>query len=157
MAICDVQGNKLLVEYSVNADDWDDSDADWTPVSDVVGMLDVTGGDKTASEYKTFSSTIAAIDRPGVQNIQLTVVFQNDTDSFLETLTDTWDGTDPECLWLRWSYAEGAAGALRRTAQAALLTNPYTGGDAGSSAPVTKQLTFATTEIHRDTVPVPIP
>jgi hypothetical protein len=154
MGICDVQGNKLKVEYSTDADSWNDSGATWTAVSDVVGMLDVTGGDKTASEYKTFSDTIAALDRPGVQNIQLTVVFQNSTSSFLETLTDTWDGTDPECLYLRWAYNEGADGALRRTAQAAMLTNPFTGGDASSSTPVTKQLTFATTEIHRDTVPV---
>jgi hypothetical protein len=153
MAMCDVQGNKLKVEYSVNATSWNQAGATWTAVTDVTGFLDVTGGDKTVSEYKTFGTVVAAIDRAGVQNIQLDVLFENSTTSFMETLTDTWDETDPECFYLRWSYNEGAAGALRRTAEVALLTNPFTGGDANSSDPLRKRLTFATTKINRDVVP----
>jgi hypothetical protein len=157
MAICDVQGNKLKVEYSTTATAWDTAaggGVTWPEVTDVTGFLDVTGGDKTVAEYKTFGKTVAAIDRSGVQNVQLDVLFENSTTSFLELMTDRWDGTTAgECFFLRWSYNEGAAGALRRTAEVALLTNPFTGGDANSAEPVRKRLTFATTEIHRDVVP----
>lgn len=155
MPLCDVQGNKLKVEYSTDADSWNDGTATWTEVTDVTGLLDPTGGDKSVAQYKTFGKTVAAIDRPGVLNVNLEVLFANAVDSFLEFLTDTWDGTEVECFWLRWSYNEGAVGALRRTAQVALLTSPYTGGNANSADPVRKSLTFATTEIHRDAVPAP--
>jgi hypothetical protein len=151
--MCDVQSNKLLVQYSTNATSWNDAAATWTTVSDVSGFLEVTGGDKTAAEYKTFGGTVAAIDSPGLQNIQLDVLFQNNTASFLEMLTDRWDGTAVECFYLRWAYNEGAVGALRRTAEVALLTNPFTGGDASSADPLRKRLTFATPQIHRDVVP----
>lgn len=153
--MCDAQGQKLKVEYSEDAETWDDGTATWAEVTGVSGMLDPTGGDKTVSEYRTFGRIVAATNRPGVQNIALEVLFENDTTSFLEFLTDTFDGTKPECFFLRWAYNEGAAGALRRTAQVKLLTNPFTGGNANSSDPLRKSLTLSTTEIHRDVVPTP--
>ena len=153
MSICDAQGNKLLVQYSTDAETWNDGTATWSNVSADTGMLDVSGGDRSAAEFKTFTDTIVAVDTTGVININLNVVFRNSTSSFLEFLTDTWDGTEDDCLWLRWAYAEGAEGALRRTAQVKMLTNPFTGADASSATPVTKSLTFATAKINRDVVP----
>lgn len=155
MSICDAQGNQLLVQYSTNATTWDDVGVGvvWTNVSADSGMLDVSGGDKSAAEFKTFDGAVVAIDRSGVININLNVVFRNSVSSFLEFLTDTWDGTETECFFLRWAYANGAAGALRRTAEVSLLTNPFTGADASSATPISKSLTFATAEVHRDVVP----
>lgn len=156
MSICDgSSGASLLVQYSDNPDlDWDDAGHTWNDIRAEVGMLDVTGGDKQAAEYRTFSTPKAGLSKRGLSNVNLTALFENSTTSFLEFLTDTWDGTEETCFWLRWAYDEGASGALRRTAKVALLTNPFTGGDASSGNPVTKSLTFVVDgEIHRDTVP----
>lgn len=145
MGICDgASASDLLVEYS---DDptlaWNDVGHTWNDVSEVNGMLDVTGGDKEAGMKRTFGGNVkAGITGPGLQNVVLDVVFENSATSFLEFLTDTWDGTDDKCFWLRWSANQGASGALRLTAKVALLTNPHFGGDASSSEPISKQLTF---------------
>lgn len=157
MGFCDANGAELLVEYS---DDpslaWDAVGHTWTSVADAVGVLDVSGGDKQVAGFNTFDGTMqAGLSNRGIQNVSLTAVFENSTSSFLEYLTDTWDGTAAagSCFFIRWSYNGGAAGALRRTAKVALLSNPFTGGDANSGAPVTKQLTLAVDgEIQRDTV-----
>lgn len=154
MGICDgANGSKLLVQYS---DDptlaWNAVGHTWNDVRDVTGMLDVTGGDKTAEGKQTFNGLIAGMSPAGLINVVLNVVFENDAASFLEFLTDTWDGTDGECFWIRWAYNEGASGALRRTAKVALLTNPFTGGDP-SSPIVHKDLTFVVDDgIYRDAV-----
>lgn len=156
MSICDGStGADLLVQYS---DDpslaWDSGSHEWEDVRDAVGTLSPTGGDKQAAGFQTFNGLEAGISKPGLQNLQLNVVFRNSTTSFLEYLTDTWDGTRGKCFWLRWAYNSGAAGALRRTVKIALLTNPFTGGEAGSGNPVTKNLTFVIDgEVNRDTVP----
>jgi hypothetical protein len=158
MGICDGStGASLKVEYSDNPTlAWDSASHTWTDVRAVTGMLDVTGGDKSAEGKQTFNGLIAGLSEAGLINIVLNVVFQNSETSFLEFLTDTWDGTDSTCFWLRWSYNEGATDALRRTAKIALLTNPFTGGDASSGAPVSKDLTFVVDSgIYRDTVPAP--
>ena len=149
MGICDgSSGASLKVEYS---DDpslaWNSGSHTW---NDVRG---VTGGDKSAEGKQTFDGIIAGLSAASLLNIVLNVVFQNSTTSFLEFLTDTYDGTENKCFWLRWSYNDGASGALRRTAKVALLTNPFTGGEAGSGAPVAKDLTLVVDDgIYRDTV-----
>lgn len=155
MGICDgSSGASLLVQYS---DDpslaWNSGSHTWNSIVDVTGMLDVSGGDKTAEEKKTFGTAVAGLSGTGLQNIILDVVFENSTSSFLEFLTDSWDGTaSDECFYIRWAYNDGASGALRRTAKVALLTNPFTGGDASSGAPVSKQLTLVVDGIiNRDT------
>lgn len=154
--ICDgSSGSKLKVEYS---DDpslaWNDVGHTWNVVTGVTGMLDVTGGDKPVGQKKVFNGVIAGLGQADLLNVELDVVFENSTTSFLEFLTDTYDGTDDTCFWLRWSYNEGASGALRRTAKVALSSNPYTGGDPNSPDPVSKQLTMAVDDgIYRDTVP----
>lgn len=156
MGICDGgTGADLLVQYS---DDpslaWDAGGHTWNDVRDAVGTLTPSGGDKQAAGFQTFDGLEAGISKPGLMNLLMNVVFRNSTTSFLEFLTDTWDGTEGKCFWLRWSYNEGAAGALRRTAKIALLTNPFTGGEAGSGNPVTKSLTFVIDgQIYRDVVP----
>lgn len=159
MGICDgASASDLLVEYS---DDpslaWDSGSHTWVEVNEVVGMLDVTGGDKESAMKRTFGgNVISGITGPGLQNVVLDVVFENSTTSFLEFLTDTWDGTEDKCYYLRWSFNGGADGALRRTAKVALLTNPHAGGDASSAEPISKQLTHVVDGIiHRDTVPTP--
>ena len=156
MGICDGStGASLLVQYS---DDpslaWNAVGHTWTDIRGVTGMLDVTGGDKAAEGKQTFNGIIAGLSEAGLLNIVLNVVFQNSETSFLEYLTDTYDGTEAACFWLRWAYNDGAEDALRRTAKIALLTNPYTGGEAGSGAPVAKDLTFVVDDgIYRDVVP----
>lgn len=155
MGICDGStGASLKVEYS---DDptlaWNSGSHTWNDIRGVTGMLDVTGGDKSAEGKQTFNGIIAGLSEAGLLNVVLNVVFQNSASSFLEFLTDTYDGTDSTCFWLRWSYNDGASGALRRTAKIALLTNPYTGGEAGSGAPVSKDLSFVVDDgVYRDTV-----
>ena len=155
MGICDGStGASLLVQYS---DDpslaWNSGSHTWNDVRAVTGMLDVTGGDKSAEGKQTFNGLIAGLSEAGLLNVVLNVVFQNSASSFLEFLTDTYDGTDDTCFWIRSAYNDGASGALRRTAKVALLTNPYTGGDASSGAPVSKDLTFVVDDgIYRDTV-----
>jgi hypothetical protein len=157
MAICEgSSGADLLVEYSDDPSlTWNDVGHTWNEVNGVVGMLDVTGGDKEAAMKRTFGgNVIAGMTGAGLQNVVLDVVFENDANSFLEFLTDTWDGTGERCYYIRWSYNEGASGALRRTAKVALLTNPFTGGNAGDANPVSKQLTHVVDGIiHRDAVP----
>jgi hypothetical protein len=156
MSICDGStGSKLLVQYSTSASlDWNNVGHTWNDIRDVTGMLDVSGGDKTAEERKTFNGVKTGISQEGLINIILDVIFENDTSSFLEYLTDTWDGTSSECFWIRWAYNAGASGALRRTAKVALLTNPFTGGDPSSGAPLSKDgLTLVVDDgIYRDTV-----
>ena len=153
MGICDSNGAEILVEYSDSYElAYNDGGHTWNDVRDAVGVLDVTGGDKTAAGFQTFNGLLAGVSKPGLQNVNLTVAFENDANSFLEFLTDTWDGTDNKCYWLRWSYNNGASGALRRTAKVVLLTNPFTGGNASDGNPVTKQLTHATEQIYRDVV-----
>lgn len=154
--ICDgSSGSQLLIEYS---DDpslaYDDVGHTWNDVRDATGVLDVTGGDKQASEFRTHNGVKTGLSQAGLQNVNLAVVFENDAASFLEFLTDSWDGTGNVCFWLRWSYDNGASGALRRSAKVALLTNPFTGGDPSTGAPVTKNLTFVVDDgIYRDAVP----
>ena len=156
MSICSGDGGILKVEYS---DDpslaWNDAGHTWNNISGVTGVLDVTGGDKQAAEFRTHAGALTGLSSTGLKNINLNVAFQNASSSFLEFLTDSWDGTATTvCFFLRWSYNAGASGALRRTAKVALLTNPFTGGDPGSGAPVTKQLTFVVDgDIERDAVP----
>lgn len=153
--ICDPQGKKLLVQYSLDVDkSYDDATHTWVDVSADSGMLDVSGGDKQASEYRTHGGLEVAVQAiSGMRNIQLDVVWRNSESSFLELLTSKWDGTTTEpCLWIRWAYASGASGALRRTAKCQLLTNPFTGGDPNSAEVLRKSLTFVTATIHRDTV-----
>ena len=155
MSICDGDGGILKVEYS---DDpslaWNDGGHTWNDISGVTGVLDVTGGDKQAQEFRTHSGSLTGLSSSGLINVVLTAVFQNSTTSFLEFLTDSWDGTSSTfCFYIRWSYNAGASGALRRTAKVALLSNPFTGGDPGSGSPVTKQLTMVVDGvINRDTV-----
>lgn len=153
MSICDAStGNALKVEYSLSPDlDWDDVGHTWVEVTAVAGRLLPSGGDRAAEAYRTFSTNIVGVGRPGAMNIALDVVFENDEASFLETLTDKFE--DEECFYLRWAYNEGQTGALRRTAKVQVLTNPFTGGDASSAAPVVASLTLITDQIHRDAVP----
>lgn len=157
MSICEgSSGADLYVEYSADASlAWNDGGHTWVDVREVTGMLDVTGGDKEAAMKRTFGgNTKAGMTGPGLQNVVLDVVFENDANSFLEFLTDTWDGTGDRCYYIRWSYDNGATGALRRTAKVALLTNPFTGGDANSADPVSKQLSHVVDGIiNRDAVP----
>ncbi|MBE2198475.1 MAG: hypothetical protein IAE79_07670 [Anaerolinea sp.] len=154
MGICDgSSGARLLVQYS---DDpslaWNAVTHTWNDVSGVTGTLDVSGGDKPSGEFRTHNGVIAALGDVGLQNINLNVVFQNSASSFLEFLTDTWDGTEAACFYLRWAYNAGASGALRRTAKVALLTNPFTGGDPANPI-VSKQLTLVVDGvINRDAV-----
>lgn len=154
MGICDSNGADLLVEYS---DDpslvYNDPGHTWNDIRDAIGVLDVTGGDKQSGSFQTFNGLKAGVSKPGLQNVNLTVAFENSTTSFLEFLTDSWDGTSEKCYWLRWSYNSGASGALRRSAKVTLQTNPFTGGNAGDGNPVTKQLTHVTEQIYRDVVP----
>lgn len=152
MSICDANtGNALKVEYSLSADlDWDDVGHTWTAVTNVTGRLAPSGGERAMEQYRTFGTTLVGVGHPGAMNIALDVVFENDESSFLETLTDKWEAE--ECFYLRWAYNEGASGALRRTAKVQILSNPYTGGDASSAAPVVASTTLATDTIHRDTV-----
>lgn len=155
MGICDgSNGADLLIQYS---DDptlaWDNAGHTWNDVRDAVGTLTVSGGDKQAGSFQTFNGLLAGVSQSGLQNVALNVVFENSTSSFMEFLTDTWDGTLTKCFFLRWAYNSGASGALRRTAKVVLLTNPFTGGSAGDGAPVTKSLTFVVDGvINRDTV-----
>lgn len=157
MSICDSSGAELLVEYSDDPSlDWDAAGHDWEEISEAVGVLDVSGGDKTAEEFRTFGAVYAGMSGRGMMNLVMEVVFKNATNSFLEYLTDTWDGTLTKCFYVRWAYNGGAVGALRRTAKVAMLTNPFTGGSAADGRPVTKSLTFAVDgDIKRDTVPAP--
>lgn len=155
MAICDGStGADLLVEYSDEPTlAWDAGGHTWNDVRDAVGTLTPSGGDKQAGSFQTFNGLEAGVSQAGLQNLALNVVFRNSTTSFLEFLTDTWDGTLTKCFWLRWSYNSGATGALRRTAKVVLLTNPFTGGSAGDGAPVTKSLNFVIDgQVYRDTV-----
>jgi hypothetical protein len=157
MSFCDSNGAELLVQYSEDASlAWDAAGHTWQSAINAVGMLDVSGGDKSAETFYTFGGPQTGVSQRGTQNIAMNVLFKNAADSFLEFLTDTWDGTEGKCFYLRWAYANGATGALRRTARVALLTNPFTGGDSASGAPVSKSLTFAVDgDIKRDTVPAP--
>lgn len=153
MGFTDAKGAELKVEFSNNPNlAWNAGGHTWEEISAEVGKLDVSGGDKQAEEFKTFASTEISTSNPGMQNIALTAVFRNALNTFLDYLTDTWDGTEGETFYLRWAYQKGATGAKRFTAKVRLLTNPFTGGDAASSAPVTKNLTLVTDFIHRDTV-----
>ena len=153
MGFTDAKGAELKVEFSDNPNlAWNAGGHTWQEVSGELGKLDVSGGDKQAEEFKTFASTEISTSNPGMQNIALTAVFSNGN-NFLDYLTDTFDGTEGETFYLRWAYQKGATGAKRRTAKVRLLTNPFTGGDASSSAPVQKNLTLVTDFIHRDTVP----
>lgn len=155
MGICDSNGADLMVEYSLSTDlAWNDGGHTWTEVSDVVGMLDVTGGERAMGEYKAFGKTYVGLSKPGAQTVTLDVVFKNALNTFLEKLTDLFDGTEESpCIYLRWSYANGASGSLRRTALCGLLGNPITGGSGDSGNPVVKKLAFGTEEVKRDTVP----
>lgn len=157
MGICDGStGADLLVEYS---DDpslvYNDVGHTWVDIKDVSGTLDVTGGDKAITEKKTFGNPRVGLSQPGPLNVVLDVLFENDANSFLEYLTDLYDGTVANpCFWLRWSYAAGASGALRRTAKVAGSTNPFTGGNPDGTV-VSKNMTFAVDDgvIYRDAVP----
>ncbi|NJN54080.1 MAG: hypothetical protein HC804_04575 [Anaerolineae bacterium] len=157
MSICDgASASELLVEYSDDPSlTWNSVSHTWVDVSGVNGMLDVTGGDKEAAMKRTFGGGVkAGVTGPGLQNVVLDVLFENDANSFLEFLTDTWDGTVDKCYFIRWSFNNGASGALRRTAKVVLLTNPHPGGDANSAEPVSKQLTHVVDGIiNRDAVP----
>lgn len=154
MGICDgSNGASLLVEYSDDpTKTWNDPTHTWNNVSGVTGTLDVSGGDKPSGEFRTHGGVVAALGAVGLQNVNLNVVFQNSASSFLEFLTDSWDGTGTACFYLRWSYNQGASGALRRTAKVALMTNPFTGGDPANPI-VSKQLAFVVDGvINRDAV-----
>jgi len=153
MGICDSNGADLLVEYSDEPDKtWNDATHTWNDVRSESGVLEVTGGDKPLNEVPTFGGPVANVGQRTVHQVALNVLFSNSTTSFLEFLTDTWDGTDDKCFYLRWSYNSGASGALRRTAKVALLTNPFTGGDPAGTV-TAKNLTFAVDGIiNRDTV-----
>jgi hypothetical protein len=154
MGFTDAKGAELKVEFSDNPNlAWNSGSHVWTEISSELGKLDVSGGDKSAEEFKTFATTEISTSNPGMQNINLTAVFRNAANSFLDFMTDSWDGTEGETFYLRWAYQKGATGAKRNTAKVRLLTNPHTGGDASSSAPVQKNLTLVTDFIHRDTVP----
>jgi len=157
MSICDGStGSNLKVEYSVDPTlVWNDAGHTWNEVTGVTGLLDVSGGEKPVGEKKVFNGVIAGIGQAGLLTVNLDVVFENSTTSFLEFITDTYDGTGTyTCFWLRWAYNAGASGALRRTAKVALAgDNPYTGGDPNSGDPVSRQLPLVVDDgIYRDTV-----
>lgn len=156
MSICDGStGASLLVQYSDNPDlAYNDGGHTWVDVRNVVGKLNHSGGDKTADGYRTFNGIETGLSQAALKNLGLDVVFKNSTTSFLEFLTDTYDGTEGVCFWLRWAANNGATGALRWTAKISLLTNPFPDFDAASGAAVVKSLNFVIDDgIYRDTVP----
>lgn len=155
MGFKDSNGADLVVEYSTDDSiPWNDVGHTWNNINAEAGTLDPSGGDRSTEAFFTFAGASVGLSDTGVIQIAMNVVFLNAATSFLEYITDTWDGTVTKTFYLRWTYNNGASGALRRTALVACLTNPFTGGDASSGAPVTKSLTFAVDGvIHRDAVP----
>lgn len=154
MTLETVDIKQLLIEYSDDATlAWNAAGHTWNDVSDVVGTLDPSGGDKPSETMQTFGDTIVSVGKSSAINIALNVVFKNSTTTFLKFLQDTWDGTDGEEFYIRWSYNEGAEGARRFTSKVILTTNPFTGSDASAAGPVTKNLTLVTDKINPDVVP----
>jgi len=153
MSLCDgASGSTLLVQYSADPTlEWNNAGHTWTDIRDVAGQLDVGGGDRDVSEYKTFNGVVIGTTPPGMVDVNASIVFKNATNSFLEFLLDRW--TSGACFYLRWAYNSGATGALRRTALVKVVSNPHTGGDANSAQPLVKQVRFVTEQIRRDTVP----
>jgi len=153
MSICDANGAELLVQYSDQPDlAYDSGSHTWVDIRDVIGKVEPSGGDKSTSEFKTFNGVKVNVSKPGAQNIMLSVAFENDANSFLNFLQDTWNEVEDKCYWIRWAYNNGATGSQRRSAKVVLLTNPYTGGAADGTV-VTKDLNHVTEVIYSDVVP----
>lgn len=154
MSLCDgATGAKLLVQYSGDSTlEWNNAGHVWTDIRNVTGQVEVGGGERDVSEYKTFGVPQIGTTEPGMIDINISVVFQNAQNSFLEFLTDRWESG--QCFFLRYAYNNGAAGALRRTSSLAkVVSNPLTGGDANSAQPLVKQIKLVCATINRDVVP----
>lgn len=157
MAIVDRKGNRLKVELSFDGKALNDVTKVYSDVSADSGVLGDPSGDRDVGAFHTHAGAELSYKDPDMIEIPLTVVHRNSPTSTLELLKETWNGTEPAEVDIRWAYDQGAEGALRTAAKCILRTNPYTGADPSSSTPVTKQLTFVTTpgDIYEDVVPAP--
>jgi hypothetical protein len=158
MAIVDRKGNRLKVEVSYDGKALNDATKVWANISADAGTLSNMTGDRDIAGFNTHAGSELGYSDPSMMEFTLTVVHRNSASSTLEDFKETFNGVaDSAVLDIRWAYNEGAVGALRTACKCILRTNPHTGADPGSSAPITIALTFATTpsDIHEDVVPTP--